>query len=85
MSCNILKEHAFLTWSFLQISIKRKCLLLALPASSSSTTFAWQFVQIVYDLFLGSGTTFSWLKDNELKETNRLDAKHEDSIGPLGS
>lgn len=63
--------------------MKRKRLLLALPTSSSSTKFAWQFLQIVLNLFLGSRTTFSWMNDNELKEANRLDVKYESSIGLL--
>lgn len=38
------------------------------PHSSPSTKFAWQFLQLVFDLFLGSRTAFSWLTDNELQE-----------------
>lgn len=41
------------------------------------------FLQLAFDLFLGSRTIMSWLRNNELNEGNRLDVKFEATIGAL--
>lgn len=51
------------------------CLLSALEK------FAWQFLQLAFDLFLDSKAALSRLRDEEGKGSNRLDVKHKATIG----
>lgn len=48
---------------------------------TSATKFAWQFLQLAFDLFLDSKTTLSWLRDKEPKEATDLDVKRRATMG----
>lgn len=82
--CNILKESPHIkSNNFSYLWGENVSLLLALPTSSGSTKFAWQFLRLVLDLFFCSRTTFSWSKDTVLKEANGAEVKYGATIGPL--
>lgn len=49
--------------------------------NSGRKKFAWQFLQLAFDLFLDSKATLSWLKDERGEGSNRLDVKYRSHSG----